>query len=279
MKKLLSLVCILTAIAYQPAQARSYNYEFAGQGAHDYVIIEGERYARIPPKAAPRGRQFRVAERVQETSSQKSSDYKQPQKYYLDEMAVFDTKPYIGLDFLVSRAKLSNKNEDRAIFKNDIFKNEFNSFGAVVGAKLNPYIGIEAFYQRSLDAKKSDTPMAGEFATAATNTLLSYSAYGMDALLYVPMTQKLELLFSLGYAYYDFDISNKVTITSTSIDISDSRTSKKSHDTGAVRMGIGLQYPMTENLYLRMMARYINFGDSEYFKKMREFSLGVRYMF
>ncbi len=307
MKKLLSAACILTAIAYQPAQARSYNYEFAGQGAHNYVIIDGERYARIPEQSAPRvetpryelQRQAepryelrrvdvpryetrRVAGPRYETRRVVEIQPRYTTTQYQEETPhlkiAWDVKPYIGVDYGMTDFTFTTY-EDDIVDVEEAYNTKPNFWGAVVGLQLNRYMGIEAFYQKSDKATKSFHEATTEFSDASLKTSMSYKAYGVDLLGYLPLYDSLDLVLGLGLAKHDFSASVDVSIFNNSIDRSYKYHEKVSADSMAGRFGLGLQYNINEHLALRAMGRYIDFFDDDEFEKMIEFSLGLRYFF
>ena len=54
---------------------------------------------------------------------------------------------------------------------------------------------------------------------------------------------------------------------------------KDSQNTTGIRIGLGAQYNVTDNVALRAMARYVKLSDDDVIKNMVEMSLGLRYMF
>ena len=148
-------------------------------------------------------------------------------------------------------------------------KNEALSF--VVGAKFNKNFGVEAFYQVSSESEKK-TYLDEDFYE---KDKLSYTAFGVDAITYMPISQELELLASLGLGQYDFESSYEGIVYG----YGSIGGEKKDFDSLGIRIGIGAQYNITNNLALRGMARYIKMNDDEYIKSLTEFSLGLRYMF
>ena len=185
-------------------------------------------------------------------------------------------RPYIGLDVATTKMDfgsddwmVDNYNGGYEYFDN---KNEALSF--VVGAKINKNFGIEAFYQKSEENEKKTIWDAGN-AEVIEEDKLSYTAMGVDAIAYMPISQELELLASLGLGQYDFESSYEDSI----IGYGSVGGEKKDFDSLGIRLGIGAQYNFNEHFALRAMARYIKMNDDEYIRSLTEFSLGLRYMF
>ncbi len=294
MKKLLSAACILTAIAYQPAQAQSYYYEQAGQGAHDYVIIDGERYARIPEKSAPRVETPRYELRRESEPRYELRRVDEPRyetrhvaeplpRYatvrYEDEKPhlkiAWDVKPYIGVDYGTTDFSFSESDE---VNLDEAYNTKPKFWGVVAGLKFNPYLGIEAFYQKSGDDTKKHNATT-EFSYGSIKTSINYKAYGADLLGYLPLNDSLEMVLGLGLAQYKFGGSVKMDIVNTSVNYVYHSNEKVSADSMAGRFGLGMQYNINEHLALRAMGRYVHFFDDDEFEKMIELSLGLRYFF
>lgn len=297
MKKLLSAACILTAITYQSAQAQSYYYEQAGQGAPEYIIIDGARYARIPPKAAPRVEPPRYelrreAEPRYELRRVDEPRYEprpaaEPQPRYTTVRYEEDNasrlninwklRPFIGLDVGRADAKLSGDKEDIAVV-NDFFEMKPEYWNGIVGLQLTPNVSLELFYEKSIAGRQNSIYRPTEFTDADIGTKFSYTAYGADLLYNLPLHQRIDVLFGLGVAKYDFDMSYEILIYNSSIGAYRTAAAKFSGDDEALRFGLGLQYNLSDSFALRTMGRYVHFlGDD--FKRMLELSLGLRYFF
>ncbi len=289
MKKLILFIPLLTAITYQPAQAQSYYYEHAGQGAHDYVIIDGERYARIPQQPAPRVEipryeLQRQAEPRYELRRVDEPRYEtrrviETQPRYTKEpphlKIAWDVKPYIGIDVGTTDFSFSESDE---VNLDEAYNTKPKFWGVVAGLKFNPYLGIEAFYQKSGDDTKKYNA-ATEFSYGSIKTSMNYKAYGADLLGYLPLTDSLEMVLGLGLAQYKFGGSVKMDVINTSVNYVYHSNEKISADSMAGRFGLGLQYNINEHWAVRATGRYVKFFDDDEFEKMIELSLGLRYFF
>ncbi len=166
-----------------------------------------------------------------------------------------EIKPYVGLDYVYSMSDIEKVNGINA------FEEDLNAFAVSAGAKLHPNFGVEMFYQKSEEGEK-------KFANGKTND--EYQAYGIDLQGYLPVAEKLDLIGSLGFGYYDVDIKAKANSPAISAD---------GDDQGAgYRLGLGAQYNFTENWGARLMARYVDI-DIDGLDNMVDITAGVRYSF
>lgn len=168
-----------------------------------------------------------------------------------------DAKPYVGLDYVYSKADLAT----------DEFDDQWNAYAVSVGTKLNKNFGVEAFYQETDDAEKS---VAVPALSSVAKTEASYKAYGVDFIGYLPVdcNEKLELLGSVGLAQYDVESKIRLGVLSESSD----------EDGLGLRFGAGAQYNFNEHLAARAMIRYSDI-NVEGVDKIVDLTAGVRYTF
>ena len=239
MKKFMVLVGISAFVAYQPAYAVPYGqymehgaaYRQDG-GAVRYRSAGEGRYVRIPPAQREDRRYSRVAQPVN------------------------TLRPYLGVDAGTTDIGYSGSQEkyflkDRAMF-----------VGGAAGLRIGRNWGVEVFYQTSNTAKKT--------ADDEWRTEGDYTAYGVDALGFLPLNDQLELVAAAGVGKYEFDVKLKYSDGIHEFSGSD--------DNVGYRFGTGAQYNITGHWALRGMVRYVVL-DSEYIDDMLEFSLGMRYTF
>lgn len=279
MKKILLSACVWTLLMSQPVKAQSYYYEQNGQKRPDYVEIDGVQYARVSNKSS------RAAAYREPVRSRDSVQYYEPEVRYVQQPryqqaeyvntvanAPYQPRFYIGADVGVSDLKYSEDLLDEVFNKSNL------NYTGVLGVRISRYFGAELFYQKSsTNNKKSEDH--GEFTDVYYDNSLSYSAYGLDLLGYVPATEKLDFLFGLGLASYDFKATLEGRLQSMFADARYKFKDKDSEDSDAVRLGIGLQYALTDHVAIRGMGRYIHMFDDDAVKRMMEISLGLRYMF
>ena len=131
------------------------------------------------------------------------------------------------------------------------------------GIRPNRYWGAETFYQLSAHADKSAL-------NHLVKTETSFQAFGLDALGYLPVHDKVDLIGSAGVGYYRFkaDYSRFVSGSDT-------------ENNFGWRLGIGAQYHVTDNLSLRGMVRYVDINDSgnDAVDDLTDISIGVYYHF
>lgn len=255
MKKYLLLAGVFTLFT-SAAQAdgwygeREYSRPYQNNGYYEeaprYIEREAPRYRQISPSEARRYRERQYTRSSSANTYTTSEDTNQ-------------IRPYIGVDVAMSSMDLEdNDYGDYSEYMED----SHNSLSLVVGAKFNRHVGVEAFIQQSSEEDKD----YGEGKT--TN---QYNATGVDLIGYMPVSHELELLASLGMAQYNFNVKEEYEDYE--------YWEKDSLNTLGIRLGIGAQFYMTDNVALRGMARYVQFSDDDIIKNMVEFSLGLRYMF
>ncbi len=265
MTKLMILAGIFTAIAYQPAHAQLYDY--ASEQAYGRRVEHGAayrqdggavryrsagegRYVRIPPAQRE---EYGYAIRQRETAAGQPLITAQPA---ITAQPVNTLRPYLGVDAGTTDIGYSGSEEkyflkDRAMF-----------VGGAAGLRIGRNWGVEVFYQTSNTAKKT--------ADDEWRTEGDYTAYGVDALGFLPLNDQLELVAAAGVGKYEFDVKLKYSDGIHEFSGSD--------DNVGYRFGAGAQYNITGHWALRGMVRYVVL-DSEYIDDMLEFSLGMRYTF
>ena len=172
-------------------------------------------------------------------------------------------KPYVGMDYVYSDAGMK---EDL----DEVYESKYNSFKFDLGAKLNKNFGLEFFYQQSGEEDK--THPTADVLGADVKISSKFKAYGVDAIGYLPLTDKLEGLGSIGFAKYDFEA--EYNLIGYGADTAD-------EDNLGMRFGLGLQYNITDNVAVNGIARYIKLNDSDddAIEDITEFSVGARYTF
>ena len=278
MKKYLLLAGLLTALTINNANAQRYYYD------NDGYYNESPRYE----MQQPRYRRLTNAEVRQ---------YREKQAYRSEAPVVNNFRPYIGFDVAHSKldlgklattrtfhARAGSEGSYRAEFIHEkSLKDKFTTGTAVFGTKLNPYFGLEAFYQFETHGKKSDYQKIQYTDGQATDSYdrnLAYHAVGLDLQGYLPFNQEIELLASLGLGEYYFTTSTYETFKySGSFYEIYLNNSHQKYDTLGIRMGIGAQYNITQHFALRGIVRYVKMTDDDIVKNLIEASLGLRYMF
>ncbi len=182
--------------------------------------------------------------------SQKSLNYNNQ-----SQTSFWNIRPVVGADFVYSVLNFSNDNE---LIK-DYAEDEYKAFSLSLGAKFNPYFGIEGFYQHSEEGESNQRNYTeGKLKT-------SYIAYGVDLIGYLPTdVDHVNLLGSIGLGEYEFEGKYK--------------TINEKEDKIGIRFGLGLQSSINENVSFRLMGRYSNV-NTDYVDNIIDLTAGLRFYF
>lgn len=161
-------------------------------------------------------------------------------------------------------------------YADTIIEDSFTAFTASAGIKIAEVfskvgVGVSAFYQKSA---KEDKYVGNYYGFA--DTTISYQAYGIDAHLYFPVFERLDLTADAGVGYYDFEITGNYG------GIEDSGSFIFSENHIASRLGIGTELKLTENLAITGALRYVAFiydEDSDYLENLTEVGIGLKLYF
>lgn len=171
--------------------------------------------------------------------------------------------PYVGADYNYSSLNFGRESED-------FYADNFNSLGVVAGVKLLSFLSVEGFYQQS---ENKDNTVRNYFVEGDEfSTKLKLKSYGVDLVSDVLNLGIVEILSSVGYGYYDADVTNTVNIDGVG-----GRRSFNEEGNG-LRLGIGGQINPLPSLGIRAMFRY-TVTDMDAVKNMKEVTVGVRYYF
>lgn len=171
--------------------------------------------------------------------------------------------PYVGADYNYSSLNFGRESED-------FYADNFNSLGVVAGVKLLSFLSVEGFYQQS---ENKDNTVRNHFVEGDEfSTKLKLKSYGVDLVGDVLNLGIVEILSSVGYGYYDADVTNTVNINGVG-----GRRSFNEEGNG-LRLGIGGQINPLPSLCIRAMFRY-TVTDMDAVKNMKEVTVGVRYYF
>ena len=158
-------------------------------------------------------------------------------------------KPVIGLDYSYPQMDLKNGWDQ-------IAEDKYSSFSGVIGVKINNDIGFEAFYQQSLE---EDSPYWYDVSS-------EFNAFGVDALAYIPLNERIDFIPSVGIGRYEVEVN-----------IDD--WGSDSEDGLGLRAGLGMQINFDENIGLRIGGRYVHLDDFESADNIMEISSGLRFTF
>ena len=284
MNKHLLLTGLLAVLTLNNAFAQGYYDE-----EDDYYYEERPRYTRRSNYQQPRYRDIEYvreeAPRYRRVSSREAVRYREPtyhQAEYYGEPRVNKIRPYIGLDVASQKMKFGEKDYWMKEDGEDYYKDKTTSISGVIGARINRNFGIEAYYQQSSEEDKNNNQyIITDRYIVDEKSEMSYKSYGVDLIGYIPLSYEFELLAALGIGQYDFE--TKFIYTNTVYGYGNplvyDEKENKDFDSLGIRLGIGVQCNVTDNIALRAMARYIKMNDDDYVKNLTELSLGLRYMF
>lgn len=163
----------------------------------------------------------------------------------------------------------------------DKFDDGLEAVNVNFGIRPFRYLGFEAFYQQSLEDNqvKYTESYSSDPRFAQADYSLKYAAYGLDAIVYLPLAPWFEVLGTVGVANYDFtaeanfsayDTSTNNKVKSNTLNFDESKI--------GYRYGAGAQVWLSQRLAFRAMYRYASIGG-EFFDDISEIALGLRYNF
>lgn len=160
-------------------------------------------------------------------------------------------------------------------YADTIIEDSFTAFTVSAGIKITEIfskigVGVSAFYQKSAEEDK----YVGSYYGSA-DTTISYQAYGIDAHLYFPVFDRMDLTADVGVGYYDFEMTGNFYWNG-------SHPFNFSENHIASRLGIGTELKLTENLAITGALRYVAFiydEDSDYLENLTEVGIGLKLYF
>lgn len=172
-------------------------------------------------------------------------------------------RPVIGLDYTYANLNFDDDENDTYL------NNTSHTLSPVLGLRFNQYVGLEAFYQKSKEMKKSSTVVLSNNHISDCDTKVSYQNYGADLVGYLPIDTHINMLGTLGISYYDAKL--KVSFSGYG-----SASDSDQHIAG--RIGVGFESDVTDHLSIRILGRY-NYIGMDGLDSIVDFSAGVRYYF
>lgn len=227
------------------------------------------------------------------TLKKDSQKVKQAAQKVADKVSNY--KYYIGIDFNKSNVETKN---DKVEFNNAEFDNPLSvnsgdiiddqdNIGIVLGMRPHPNMGIEAFYNRTMNENeitRHNTTAFNNIRHLVSSYVSKYQAFGVDLIGYLPVTDYFDFIAfaGLGQYYFENSVTHKVAAGTAGVVSGNPYVNILSSDFDdevlAWRVGGGFQFNIGRGVILRAMYRYINI-DSDFIKELQEFSLGVRFVF
>ncbi len=198
---------------------------------------------------------------------------------------------YVGADYVLGYASYKDKDfivESALTDGNDFvsdagsFDRNFDSISLNLGWRPHRNIGIEAFYQTSLDKNKvvytESYTQYPEFARGEYE--VSYNVIGLDLLGYIPINDYIEFIASIGVGKYNAEAEARVVAYENVAPSGELRSTSKNFEDSAVayRLGGGFQIWLSKHLTLRAMVRWTQIGG-DFMDYITEGNIGVRYHF
>lgn len=198
---------------------------------------------------------------------------------------------YVGADYVIGYSSYTDEDftiesalTDGKSFVSDSgsFDRNLNSISLNLGWRPHRNIGIEAFYQTSLDENKvvytESYTQYPEFARGEYE--VSYKVLGLDLLGYIPINDYIEFIASIGVGKYDAEAEVKVVAYENIAPSGELRSTSKTFEDSAVayRLGGGFQIWLSKHLTLRAMVRWTQIGG-DFMDYITEGNIGVRYHF
>jgi opacity protein-like surface antigen len=155
-------------------------------------------------------------------------------------------KPYVGVDYQYTNVNYQDY-PALGINGGDLAEDDMHGFNIHAGARLHQNFGIEAGFSWSESDDKNNILGTG------INSQVSVYGANLDALGYIPVTEKFELIGTVGLSYL-----------TAKIDFSGAATATDDESEIKGRIGAGAQYWITENINARGIVRYqgADFDDS-----------------
>ena len=178
-----------------------------------------------------------------------------------------DFKPYVGVDFSYLNADYENGVDL-------IADDEFTGVNPYIGVQVHKNIGLEVGYLETGRSDKSFDGTAitvGGTAVGGDSSSTKISGFHLDVVGSHRLTEKFELLGTVGVARFKADLETNTTLGNTD----DTDT--------AWRIGAGGRYALTDNVGLRTLVRYnlIDFDDggADSANGFWQANVGVQYRF
>lgn len=183
-------------------------------------------------------------------------------------------KPYLGLD--LQRMNIAYDNNFDKVLSDGL-----NGGNIHAGIKFSQYFGLELGYFRMKEGKESVgfdlSGVTGTPGDIISSTKIRAQGLTLDAMGYLPLNDKFDLIGTAGISWTKADLSVSGTAYGTAGTISDDGS-----DFG-YRLGVGAQYHITDDLNVRGLARYqdMNFdvGGFDAAEGAWVYTLGLNYSF
>ena len=220
--------------------------------------------------------------------------------YTTASAATIELKPYVGAELgymkTHSQRVRFNMNDQIKLNIGNFFDDQQFTGALIAGARLSKNFGIEAFLQRGKEDSKNvnipqimqnfgaDAPegIPGALLNGSkikTTSQLDY-AWGLDFNGYLPLTEKVELVGTVGLGSYNFTHGISGVFFGTPLTNTLSINQKEENVFG-LRLALGVDYKINDKWSARANFRYVRLDPSalEWTDNLKEVTLGLRYSF
>ncbi len=290
MKKFLviTVLSMFPVVSYAQYYGGYYNAGYYNTGSYSGSYNTGN-YAGVGQTTANYGNANSAAQPVANNNYVPGTNYYAPHKVQPKKQReigqisvgadyVLGYSSYKTVDFVVDAALTDGK--DYVSDTKDLDRS-FNSLSLNIGWRPLRYIGLEAFYQTSLDDNKvTYTESYSHYPEFARGEYtVSYKVYGLDLLGYIPINDNIDFIASVGVGKYDAEAKVKVMAYEDTSHNNLRSTSEKFTDSKwAWRVGGGAEIWLSKHLAFRIMGRWTKI-DGDFMKYITEINFGVRYHF
>lgn len=278
MRKYIATSIIIGSLLPYASYAQYYNQGYYGYGSYPQAVYH-------QPQATPQSYQ----QRGQLNPSYSSGTYYAPHKVAPKKEREFGSIS-VGADYIIGYASYAETDftiesaltgGEEFISDTREFDRSLNSLSLNLGWRPLRHFGIEAFYSTTLgDNKVEYTESYSFFPEFARGEYeVTYKAFGIDLLGFIPINDYIEFIASIGVGKYDAKAKVKVVAYEDN-SYNNLRSIDKNFEDSSVayRIGGGMQIWLSKHLTFRLMARWTQIGG-EFMDYITEVNAGVRYHF
>ena len=278
MRKYIATSIIIGSLLPYASYAQYYNQGYYGYGSYPQAVYH-------QPQATPQSYQ----QRGQLNPSYSSGTYYAPHKVAPKKEREFGSIS-VGADYIIGYASYAETDftiesaltgGEEFISDTREFDRSLNSLSLNLGWRPLRHFGIEAFYSTTLgDNKVEYTESYSFFPEFARGEYeVTYKAFGIDLLGFIPINDYIEFIASIGVGKYDAKAKVKVVAYEDN-SYNNLRSIDKNFEDSSVayRIGGGMQIWLSTHLTFRLMARWTQIGG-EFMDYITEVNAGVRYHF
>ena len=278
MRKYIATSIIIGSLLPYASYAQYYNQGYYGYGSYPQAMYQ-------QPQATPQSYQ----QRGQLNPSYSSGTYYAPHKVAPKKEREFGSIS-VGADYIIGYASYAETDftiesaltgGEEFISDTREFDRSLNSLSLNLGWRPLRHFGIEAFYSTTLgDNKVEYTESYSFFPEFARGEYeVTYKAFGIDLLGFIPINDYIEFIASIGVGKYDAKAKVKVVAYEDN-SYNNLRSIDKNFEDSSVayRIGGGMQIWLSKHLTFRLMARWTQIGG-EFMDYITEVNAGVRYHF